>query len=71
MVVYCQQMLPLQKFSTFVCYETAHGTIIVSDLRSVLLDPEEWETPEEFNPNHFLDKDGKFQTPEAFMPFGA
>ncbi|KAG8136286.1 putative Cytochrome P450 2J5-like protein, partial [Naja naja] len=47
------------------------GTIIVSDLRSVLLDPEEWETPEEFNPNHFLDKDGKFQTREAFMPFGA
>ncbi|XP_026577541.1 cytochrome P450 2J5-like [Pseudonaja textilis] len=47
------------------------GTIIVSDLRSVLLDPEEWETPEEFNPNHFLDKDGKFQTREAFMPFSA
>ncbi|XP_039192300.1 cytochrome P450 2J2-like [Crotalus tigris] len=47
------------------------GSIIMADLRSVLLDPEEWETPEEFNPNHFLNKDGKFQAPEAFMPFGA
>nr|XP_034958738.1 cytochrome P450 2J5-like [Zootoca vivipara] len=31
------------------------GTIIVPDLRSVLLDPTRWETPSEFNPNHFLD----------------
>ncbi|KAM6443630.1 cytochrome P450 2J6-like [Liasis olivaceus] len=47
------------------------GTIILPDLRSVLLDPEEWETPEEFNPNHFLDTDGNFQAREAFLPFGA
>ncbi|ETE56961.1 Cytochrome protein, partial [Ophiophagus hannah] len=46
------------------------GTIILPDLRSVLLDPEEWETPEEFNPNHFLDKDGNFRFREAFLPFG-
>ncbi|XP_007444242.2 cytochrome P450 2J6-like, partial [Python bivittatus] len=46
------------------------GTIIVPDLRSVLLDPEEWETPEKFNPNHFLDKDGNFKAQEAFLPFG-
>ncbi|XP_077204296.1 cytochrome P450 2J2-like [Paroedura picta] len=47
------------------------GAIIVSDLRSVLLDPKQWETPEEFNPNHFLDKDGNFVEREAFLPFGA
>ncbi|XP_034264198.1 cytochrome P450 2J2-like [Pantherophis guttatus] len=47
------------------------GSIVLADLRSVLLDPEEWETPDEFNPNHFLDKDGNFQTREAFLPFGA
>ncbi|XP_070610349.1 cytochrome P450 2J5-like [Erythrolamprus reginae] len=46
------------------------GSIIVNDLRSVLLDPEQWETPEEFNPNHFLDKDGNFRAREAFLPFG-
>ncbi|KAL8188135.1 UNVERIFIED_CONTAM: hypothetical protein K2H54_062060 [Gekko kuhli] len=45
--------------------------MIIPDLRSVLLDPKEWETPEEFNPNHFLDKDGSFVEREAFLPFGA
>ncbi|XP_015265202.1 PREDICTED: cytochrome P450 2J5-like [Gekko japonicus] len=45
--------------------------IIVPDLNSVLLDPKQWETPEEFNPNHFLDKDGSFVEREAFLPFGA
>ncbi|XP_060098785.1 cytochrome P450 2C8-like [Heteronotia binoei] len=47
------------------------GAIIVPDLRSVLLDPKQWEKPEEFNPNHFLDKDGNFVEREAFLPFGA
>ncbi|XP_007445348.1 cytochrome P450 2W1-like, partial [Python bivittatus] len=51
-------------------YHIPKGTFIIPDLRSVLLDPEQWETPEEFNPNHFLDKDGKFITREEFLPFG-
>ncbi|XP_015684036.2 cytochrome P450 2J5-like [Protobothrops mucrosquamatus] len=51
-------------------YHVPKGTMIVPDLRSVLLNPEQWETPEEFNPNHFLDKDGKFTEREAFLLFG-
>ncbi|XP_034264196.1 cytochrome P450 2J5-like [Pantherophis guttatus] len=47
------------------------GAVIIPDLRSVLLDPECWEAPEEFNPNHFLDKAGNFVEKEAFLPFGA
>ncbi|XP_077204279.1 cytochrome P450 2J5-like [Paroedura picta] len=47
------------------------GTVIIADLRSALLDPKQWETPEEFNPNHFLDKGGNFVEREAFLPFGA
>ncbi|XP_054838894.1 cytochrome P450 2J2-like [Eublepharis macularius] len=47
------------------------GTFIIPDLRSVLLDPKQWETPQKFNPNHFLDKDGKFVAREEFLPFGA
>ncbi|KAM6443910.1 cytochrome P450 2J5-like [Liasis olivaceus] len=47
------------------------GAVILPDLRSVLSDPEHWETPEEFNPNHFLDKEGNFVLKEAFLPFGA
>ncbi|KAM3834581.1 cytochrome P450 2J5-like [Vipera latastei] len=51
-------------------YHIPKGTKILPDLRSVLLDPEQWETPEEFNPNHFLDKDGKFIEREEFLSFG-
>ncbi|XP_070802530.1 cytochrome P450 2J2-like [Pituophis catenifer annectens] len=51
-------------------YHIPKGTVIVPDLRSILLDPEQWETPKEFNPNHFLDKDGKFIDREEFLPFG-
>ncbi|XP_058043363.1 cytochrome P450 2C31-like isoform X2 [Ahaetulla prasina] len=51
-------------------YHIPQGSIIWPDLRSVLLDPKQWETPEEFNPNHFLDKDGKFLEREEFLPFG-
>ncbi|XP_015272680.1 PREDICTED: cytochrome P450 2J2-like [Gekko japonicus] len=44
---------------------------IFPDLRSALLDPKQWEKPQEFNPNHFLDQDGSFVEKEAFLPFGA
>ncbi|XP_070609885.1 cytochrome P450 2J5-like [Erythrolamprus reginae] len=47
------------------------GAILTPDLRSVLFDPEHWESPEEFNPNHFLDKEGNFVPNDAFLPFGA
>ncbi|KAA8590055.1 hypothetical protein FQN60_013420 [Etheostoma spectabile] len=30
-----------------------------------------WETPHTFNPQHFLDGDGKFRKREAFLPFSA
>ncbi|ETE57938.1 Cytochrome protein, partial [Ophiophagus hannah] len=59
------------KYVTFFGLPRKCGAMIISDLRSVLLDPEQWETPEKFNPNHFLDKEGHFVTKEAFMPFGA
>ncbi|XP_077204278.1 cytochrome P450 2J2-like [Paroedura picta] len=44
--------------------------IVIPDLRSVLLDPKQWEKPQEFNPNHFLDKDGSFVERKEFIPFG-
>ncbi|XP_011841556.1 PREDICTED: cytochrome P450 2J2-like [Mandrillus leucophaeus] len=51
---------------------TAVGTIILPLCRgSVLYDPECWETPPQFNPGHFLDKDGNFVANEAFLPFAA
>ncbi|KAL8188140.1 UNVERIFIED_CONTAM: hypothetical protein K2H54_062103 [Gekko kuhli] len=47
------------------------GAHVIPDLRSVLLDPKQWEKPQDFNPNHFLDQDGSFVEREAFLPFGA
>ncbi|NWX89143.1 CP2J6 protein, partial [Nothoprocta pentlandii] len=45
------------------------NTIILANIDSVLSDPEKWETPRQFNPGHFLDKDGNFVNREAFLPF--
>ncbi|KFV18466.1 Cytochrome P450 2J6, partial [Tauraco erythrolophus] len=45
------------------------NTIILSNIDSVLSDPGKWETPDQFNPGHFLDKDGNFVNREAFLPF--
>lgn len=47
------------------------GTPINAMLSSVLFDKEEWETPNTFNPQHFLDPDGQFRRRDAFLPFSA
>ncbi|XP_053246756.1 cytochrome P450 2K6-like [Podarcis raffonei] len=46
------------------------NTLVIPDLCSINLDPKLWETPRQFNPNHFLDKDGKFIVRDEFLPFG-
>ncbi|XP_078522817.1 cytochrome P450 2J4-like isoform X3 [Lissotriton helveticus] len=47
------------------------GSLIIPNLSSALFDPDHWETPRQFNPGHFLDKEGKFMNKEAFLPFSA
>ncbi|NXG64108.1 CP2J2 protein, partial [Hemiprocne comata] len=44
------------------------GTVMLTNLTSLMFDKNEWETPDTFNPGHFL-KDGQFWKREAFMPF--
>lgn len=47
------------------------GTIILPNLAAVLCDPECWRTSRQFNPGHFLDKDGNFVVRDIFPPFSA
>nr|XP_045241223.1 cytochrome P450 2J2-like [Macaca fascicularis] len=66
-----QGLLHAESFVPAASFDTM-GTIILPLCRgSVLYDPECWETPPQFNPGHFLDKDGNFVANEAFLPFSA
>lgn len=50
-------------------YTLPQGTEVFPVLGSVLHDPEAFQQPEEFNPDRFLDADGRLKKPEAFLPF--
>ncbi|XP_025032421.1 cytochrome P450 2W1-like [Python bivittatus] len=50
-------------------YFLPKGTMVIPSLTSVLLDQSQWETPHEFNPNHFLDSNGNFIKKDAFVPY--
>ncbi|XP_066553586.1 cytochrome P450 2K6-like [Amia ocellicauda] len=52
-------------------YSIPKGTYIIPLLRSVHRDEAYWEKPDEFDPSHFLDAEGKFVKRDAFMPFSA
>jgi len=47
------------------------GTSVVALLVTALRDKNEWETPDSFNPGHFLNKQGQFVKRDAFLPFSA
>ncbi|XP_039367018.1 cytochrome P450 2C23-like isoform X2 [Mauremys reevesii] len=52
-------------------YLIPQGTTIIPLLASVHFDPASWETPEDFNPGHFLDENGAFRNRDTAMPFSA
>ncbi|KAM3618961.1 uncharacterized protein V6R79_000964 [Siganus canaliculatus] len=52
-------------------YTIPKGSMVMATLDSVLHDDSIWETPHSFNPQHFLDQDGKFRRRDAFLPFSA
>ncbi|XP_053132113.1 cytochrome P450 2W1-like isoform X3 [Hemicordylus capensis] len=53
----------------FRSYFIPKGTMVIPSLTSVLFDKTQWETPDQFNPNHFLDAKGNFVKKDAFIPF--
>uniref|UniRef100_A0A803YM35 CP2K6 protein n=1 Tax=Meleagris gallopavo TaxID=9103 RepID=A0A803YM35_MELGA len=52
-------------------YFIPKGTYIIPLLTSVLRDKSQWEKPDMFYPEHFLDSKGKLVKKDAFMPFSA
>eukprot|EP00064_Thunnus_orientalis_P002373 superscaffoldBa00000169_g2380 len=52
-------------------YSIPKGTMIIPNLTSVLKEEGQWKFPHEFNPENFLNDQGEFVKPEAFMPFSA
>uniref|UniRef100_A0A3Q2ZKZ7 Cytochrome P450 2F2-like n=1 Tax=Kryptolebias marmoratus TaxID=37003 RepID=A0A3Q2ZKZ7_KRYMA len=52
-------------------YSIPRGTMIIQNLTSVLKEEGQWKFPHEFNPENFLNEQGDFVKPEAFMPFSA
>uniref|UniRef100_A0A8C8UI77 Uncharacterized protein n=1 Tax=Peromyscus maniculatus bairdii TaxID=230844 RepID=A0A8C8UI77_PERMB len=53
----------------FKNYYIPKGTEVITLLTSVLQDQTQWETPDIFNPAHFLSSEGRFVKRDAFMPF--
>ncbi|XP_043536595.1 uncharacterized protein LOC122542683 [Chiloscyllium plagiosum] len=52
-------------------YLIPKGTFVITVLSSALKATSQWETPDSFNPNHFLDENGCFKQSESFMAFSA
>ncbi|CAL8260603.1 unnamed protein product [Merluccius merluccius] len=50
-------------------YSIPKGTVVIPNLASVLCEEGQWKFPHEFNPQNFLDDQGEFVKPQAFVPF--
>ncbi|XP_004446743.2 cytochrome P450 2J2-like [Dasypus novemcinctus] len=54
--------------TTLAGYYLPKGTVILTNLIGLHMDPAEWATPDTFNPEHFLEN-GEFKKRESFLPF--
>ncbi|XP_016022350.1 cytochrome P450 2F3 isoform X2 [Rousettus aegyptiacus] len=57
--------------TTFRGFLLPKGTDVITLLNTVHYDPTQFQEPQEFNPEHFLDADQSFKKSPAFMPFSA
>ncbi|EDO41284.1 predicted protein [Nematostella vectensis] len=54
-------------------YNIPKDTIIVMNLWAIHHDPREWPNPDKFDPDRFINEDGKFEVPgqRSYLPFSA
>ncbi|XP_015680049.1 cytochrome P450 2J5 [Protobothrops mucrosquamatus] len=52
-------------------YKIPKDTMVLVNIHSAHRDESQWKFPNEFNPSNFLNEEGDFVKPEAFMPFSA
>ncbi|KAK6320589.1 hypothetical protein J4Q44_G00096960 [Coregonus suidteri] len=57
------------KDTTVAGYLVPKGTMVLPMLKPILQDRNEYATPDQFNPGHFLDKNGRFVKKDNFIPF--
>ncbi|XP_066548412.1 cytochrome P450 2J1-like [Amia ocellicauda] len=55
--------------TTIAGYDIPKGVIVLPMLMPILYDKSEYQTADRFNPEHFLDKEGKFVKRDNFIPF--
>ncbi|XP_066548419.1 cytochrome P450 2J4 isoform X3 [Amia ocellicauda] len=71
----CANILPstpprvCTKDTTIAGYDIPKGVVVVPMLMPILFDKSEYQTADRFNPEHFLEKEGKFVKRDNFMPF--
>ncbi len=64
------KLLPLAFFSLSPGgYDIPAGARIMGNVIGIHKDPREWQDPDMFNPDRFLDKEGAFQTQPGWLPF--
>ncbi|XP_069951909.1 cytochrome P450 2J3 isoform X2 [Cherax quadricarinatus] len=54
----------------FEGYDIPKGTVFLANMEDAMTDPKLWKNPDEFDPNNFLDDNGKYVKNGAFVPFG-
>ncbi|XP_070616590.1 cytochrome P450 2J6-like [Erythrolamprus reginae] len=52
-------------------YKIPKDTMVSVNIQSAHLDESQWKFPNEFNPSNFLNEEGEFVKPEAFLAFSA
>ncbi|XP_030835851.1 steroid 17-alpha-hydroxylase/17,20 lyase isoform X2 [Strongylocentrotus purpuratus] len=53
-------------------YHIPKGTVVLINTHSMHYDPQEWDQPDKFLPEHFMDGSGTVREhPPSFLPFGA